>query len=207
MAAQTKWTSLAVIPRTYGPDAASIYTTPVLPDLTIGVLRREFSSRINSSAEFVRKKLHPSVCANEAPLALRWKPSCHRSEVLLPAAAPDLLADPEWLLQHYERAELHDQPALLLTVKVTQREPGPLHGFWERSREFARSEFVDRRGLPTVIAMHVPSLSPSRSPGKAHVHALVLARTLNEHGFGALQQLDGHTMRASVADAWLATAA
>lgn len=206
MAAKKKSTSLVVIPRTYGPDAASIYTTPVLPDLTVGVLRREFSSRINSSAEFTRKKLHPAVCDSDAPLA-RWNPSCHRTEVLLPAAAPDLLADPEWLMQHYERAELHDQPALLLAVKLTQLEPGPLHVHWERSREFARSEFVERRALPVVLAMHIPSLSPSRKPAKPHVHVLVLARTLGEHGFGALEQLDGHRMRESVADAWLATAA
>jgi hypothetical protein len=207
MVAKKKSTSLAVTPRVYGPDAAPIYTTPVGPGLTVGVLRREFSSRINSPAEFVRNKLHPAPCDADARRAQRWAPTCHRHEVLLPATAPDLLTDPEWLMQHYERAVLHDQPALLLAVKVSQLEAGSLHGFWERSREFARSEFVEQRSLPVVLALHVPSLSPSRSPGNTHVHVLVLARTLGEHGFGALQQLDGHKLRTSVADAWLATVA
>ena len=207
MATKKKANSLAVVPRTYGPDAAPIFMTQVAQGLTLGILRREFSARINSAAEFTRKKLHPAVCEADAPPAQQWSPTCHRHEVLLPAAAPDLLADPQWLLQHYERAELHDQLGLLLAVKVTQLHAGSLHGFWEQVREFARSEFVERRGLPTVLAMHVPSLSPSRAPAKTHVHVLVLARALNECGFGALEQIDGHRMRTSVANAWLATAA
>jgi hypothetical protein len=154
MAAKKKANSLAFIPRTHAPDAASIYMTPVVPGLTAGVLRREFSPRINSSAEFTRKKLHPAVCAVDVPPAQQWNPTCHRSEVLLPAAAPDLLADGQWLLQHYERAELHDQP----------NGPGTGRRTFTR-RRFRRDTFFDG---PTMVrdCFKCPSIRTGRSAGR-----------------------------------------
>lgn len=206
MATQSKATSLVVAPSTYAPDAPPIFAGRMMDGVTLGVLRREFSGRTNSAADFGWKKLHPVLPATSSAPGMSWQPSCYRHESLLPATASDLLMEPQHLLQLYERAVLPQQPGLLLSLKLTMLEDGSLHAFWERARSLAHSEFVERRGLPVLMVMHVPSLSPAKVPARTHIHVLALARKLGPHGFGALGEFNGEAGRDGLIEAWLATA-
>lgn len=206
MATKSKATSLVVAPSTYAPDAPPIFAGRMMEGVTLGVLRREFSGRINSAADFAWKKLHPVMPAESSVPGKAWQPTCHRYETLLPGTASDLLLEPQLLFEQYERAVLPDQPGLLLSIKLTMLQAGSLHAFYERARSLARTEFVERRGLPVTLVMHVPSLSPARMPARTHVHVLVLARKLGAHGFGELGQFNGEAGRDGLVEAWLATA-
>lgn len=192
--------------REYGPDAPPIYMHRVMEGLTVGLLLKQFSGRINSASEYAWKKLHPVTPVPGLSRPPEWGPNCHRFEVILPDAASDFLWDPRWIVEHYEQAELPGQNSLLLAVKITMRGDGTLHAFWERVRRFAHAELVQRRRLGVILALHVPCLSAAKSPGRPHVHLLAPVRTLGRLGFGSIGDVEGAAVRNSVAEAWIAAA-
>jgi len=143
----------------------------------IDILRRHFSNRVNTAADFGRRKCRPGMRSGAG-----WEVTAVRSDVVMPIGASDDLRDPQLLLERFDREALPWKEALL--VCVTLRFPGAanLHQAWETSRGFALEAFAVQRGLATVVVQHAPHVFGSNNPH--HVHLLVVPRRLTSLGFG-----------------------
>ncbi len=168
------------------------------PDFCFGVLRRHFSDRVNSAAEFGRRKCRPGMRSGAG-----WEVTAVRSDVVLPVGAFDDLRDPQLLLERFDREALLFKEALLVCVTLRFPQTPQLHLAWESARVFALEAFARRRGLATLVVQHAPHLLGSDSP--PHVHLLVVPRRLTTLGYGqyddAITCDDGQTL---VHKEWLA---
>ena len=147
-------------------------------ELGFGVVRRTLAGKTNDAREFVWKKLHP--VRRSASWTEAWRPSAARSDVLLPAAAPDALSDPFALCRAYEEASWSTVKDLVIVITFRLGD-GRLHTQFEHIRSFVRHAFCEQRQLPAILALHTPRASGVDRA--AHVHVMVLPRRLGE-GFG-----------------------
>ncbi len=179
------------------PDKPPLFTLPRTEvRLSFGVLRRNFSGRINSATDFVWSKLHPGRQMSSGGLAPDepWRPTAARIDVLLPKAAPDMFADPRELLRTFELALPDSQKDLLIVLKLAVDEDLPLHVSWEQARDFYRQAFLPHR-LAAAIVLHDPTRAGGRSPNPPHLHLLVPALTIGAGGWRGPTELardDGH---------------
>lgn len=172
-------------------------------DFLFGVLRRNYFDHINNAIDFCWAKLHPIKPANGMSyLNQPWQPSSDRHEILLPGGAPDLLVNPRRLLEIYEEQAPANQKDLLTAIKLTAPFGTPLHEFWETARTFARTALIAEHRLPTILVLHVPSVSGARSPNRPHIHLMALARELNGSGFSSFGRLANERAQVPLLAAW-----
>lgn len=144
-----------------------------------GVLRKVYGGRQNSAVEFGRRKMQPIAPQGDA-VSSPWPMTAERAEVVLPADAPDALADPEAFLEAVDTAAIDKT----LLVYVTLPYPGVprLHQAWESARAFAVR--LAGRGLASLVVMHAPGRVASSNP--VHCHLLIAPRVAGglgmEHG-------------------------
>lgn len=180
-----------------------VFTHAAINGLQFGVLRRRFSGT-NNAVAYGFLKLHPATAglnSSHRP----WVPTAQRVDILLPEGSSDLMSAPAALLQSFEDFAGPGQKDLLLHIKLQCPPSDRLHVFWERARRFARARFVEDEKLPVILVLHVPAARAScQEPGAPHVHMLVLARQLNELGWGATTKLARDEARFDLAAAWAA---
>lgn len=188
-----------------GANVARMFIEPpIASDLVFGVLRRNYLGLTNDARDFVRKKLQPIAPVNAAGSSMSgaWPVTATRHEVLLPTAASDTLNDPRRLVELFEDVAPAGQKDLVIAVKLTAPASGTLHAFWERARSFAMATFVDEYDLPVVLAMHLAQQSGTRAPTRPHIHAMALARELNEFGFAARTTIAVSAAQVGLVERW-----
>jgi hypothetical protein len=119
------------------------------PGFSFGVLRRAYRGRLNSAAEFCRRKGQP-VDPPGANDAIPWAITAERIEVLLPPDADDRLLDPRLLCEEADARSVEGEQALLTYVTIAFPNARRLHECWEEARAFALSCFTRQRGLAIV---------------------------------------------------------
>lgn len=176
---------------------------PIIPDFAFGVLRRRYFDHTNYAVDFIHAKLHPVAAQVEtAHSCTRWEPTAHSYDVLLPAEVPDVFSDPRVLVQFFEDSATQKQKDLVVMLKVTAPADNTLHAFWENVRAYSRAEFVEKRSLATVMALHVPGFSGAKTPARPHIHVMVLARTMSKLGFLGYCNIANSESQAPLVEAW-----
>lgn len=176
---------------------------PIIPDFVFGVLRRKYFDHINNAVDFIHAKLHPVTArVGLVPSRTRWEPTAHRYAVLLPAAVPDVFSDPRVLVQFFEDSAMQKQKDLVVMLKLTAPADSTLHEFWENVRAYSRLEFVEKRSLSTVMALHVPGFSGAKTPARPHIHVMVLPRTISKLGFLGYCDIANSESQAPLVEAW-----
>lgn len=140
-----------------------------------------------TAEEFIGKRLFPVNRPED--LTQAWpKPTCEKSDVILPRGAADHLWHPQDLARAYDRHTFNviRDIAVILTLRFPEIEEVPqtskLHEAWELARNFAYERLAMERSLAVVAVMHVPSRNAR--PGFPHVHLIAPARVLLPSGFG-----------------------
>lgn len=146
--------------------------------MVFGVLRRRYSDRINTAAEFARRKLQP-VAPDDGPAAAPWRITAERADVLLPVHAPDAFANPRTLFEAMDQHAVAHQPALLTYATIALSDCARLHQGWEAVRDFAHDIAVTRE-LAVMVVLHAPGrIAASNAP---HAHLLIVPRRIGPHG-------------------------
>lgn len=141
--------------------------------LVFGVLRRNYGDRLNSAAEFARRKMQPIAPAGD-PMVSPWRTTAERIDVVLPPGTDDDLADAETILTRMDEHAVAHQKALLVYLTLPFQDSDRLHMGWERCRDFAR--LIGReRGLASVLILHAPGAIGAPHP--PHCHLLIVPRT------------------------------
>lgn len=148
--------------------------------LTFGVLRKEYGGRKNSALEFGWRKCHVGRQPSDADFTA-WTPNVERVEVILPAKADDMLADPAVLLQQMDVTAAECEKALLVYITLPLGDVERVHVGWERARAFAR-RLACERDLASVLALHAPGRV--NTPFALHAHCLVVPRCIAGLGIG-----------------------
>lgn len=151
-----------------------------------------------------REPMSPKIVAKRRPAAKEGEiDTAERVEVLLPADAPQLYADADFLVQNFEEAYPADESLALAQVTLRFEDVPNLHGPYEKARAWARAEYVEGRGLPLILVLHAPFRMGSDNP--PHVHAMILPRRLTRFGWGKVErQLGTDRDRESARASWLA---
>lgn len=214
--------------RAFAYSSGPLFMQPPIDGLGFGVLRRHYHHHRNDTVAWVHGKLHPiapeagTAAGNRGAVqragagvgngsgtgvgtgtgAGRWAPTAIRWDVLLPADCPDVYADPALLCREFEAAAVERQKDLVLHLKLTADDAGPLHRFWERARGFAAEELVKAQSLPVILALHDPTQTGYHAANAPHIHVMGLARTLSARGFGRTTSLACDGAHAGFAAAW-----
>ena len=153
---------------------------PPIDGNSFGVTARTHGTGVNTAHSFIARSLFPVERANSE--ASPWVPTCFRHDVLLPEDAPDACHDPQLLCDMFKRQAMAGLYTLgvIMTLRFAQKDL--CHAAFELHRAFAREEFVTKRSLPVVFAMHVPQLSSRIA--LPHSHLVILARRLDGSHFG-----------------------
>ncbi|WP_265571062.1 hypothetical protein [Sphingomicrobium nitratireducens] len=151
-----------------------------------------------------RESISPKILAKRRPAAKEGViDTAERVEVLLPADAPQLYADVDFLVQNFEDGYPTDESLALAQVTLRFEEAPNLHAPYEAARSWVRSEYVDSRGLPVILVLHAPFRKGSDNP--PHAHAMVLPRRLTRFGWGKIDVRIGNDRdRRSAKESWLA---
>ncbi|MBB3763451.1 hypothetical protein [Sphingomicrobium lutaoense] len=132
--------------------------------------------------------------------------TAERVELLLPADAPEIYADPDLLVSEYEKSLSAKDRLAFAQVTMRFANAINLHGPYEVARQWLREEYVTGRGLPLLLVLHAPFRKGSANP--PHVHAMVLPRKLTRFGWSKVdRRLGSDGDRAAAREDWLATAA
>lgn len=172
----------------YAPERGAL---PAGVDLVHGVIKAHHAGRTNTVGEAIVRRLYP-----HGPTADR----CYYSELLMPPAAPDVLADPLPLVTRYQDQLLPDQADLLTITTFRFDHVLAAHAQWEIARAFVRDQIVVKRSLPVMLAHHLPGLAGRAA--KPHIHALACARALHGSTFGSFSDLTKPGAKALLAEGW-----
>lgn len=167
--------------------------------MSYGIAPRLKAGRRQTAHMIVARRLENFEAANLTPLT--GPPTCQRHDVLLPVDAPDHCWTPRGLCDHFEAQALPNQTDLfgVLTLRCAHRDPRP--AFWESARGFLRTQVVEARQLPVVMALHVPSIAARDL--QPHVHALVCLRRLPGPDFSVFDaELNGPNAKQILLDLW-----
>lgn len=162
-------------------------------------------ARLNwETGKGVREPISPKILAKRRPAAKEGKiDTAERVEVLLPADAPQLFADVDFLVQNFEDEYPAHESLALAQVTLRFEEAANLHGPYEQARAWARRELVEGRGLPLILVLHAPFRMGSDNP--PHAHVMILPRKLTRFGWGRVdRQLGTDRDRESARASWLA---
>jgi hypothetical protein len=121
---------------------------------------------------WVRKKMRPGDDPD-----FGW---AAKMEVLLPAHAPSVYANINFLLQRFDAVPPFDCHAMV-QVKIALSDAEPWHAAYESVRGYARAHFAVR--FPTILVAHVPAVAGLTGFGN-HIHCIALSRPLNINGLG-----------------------
>lgn len=150
------------------------------PDVSAGVIQVIGpDGQTNSMEASVCKRLYPH--RRPSSPSEPWRdPTCYHWDVVLPLGAhDDLWKDPQKLCRAYDAATFPGLRDLL--ISLTLRAPWleakgiRIHEFHQVVTGFAKARLAGR-GLPTIIAIHVPSRSGRPQAGPIHWHCLIAAR-------------------------------
>ena len=158
------------------PAAKGLDYTPAAPinGNSYGTALREHAGDINTAHTIVMRRLFPINRPKSATGP--WSPTCYRSDVLLPSHAPDACQRPQALCDLFETQAMEGLYSVAVIMTLRFPSIALRHDAWELHRAFARDEFVKKRSLPVVMAMHVPQLSSRMA--LPHTHLVILARRL-----------------------------
>lgn len=162
-------------------------------------------ARLNWEAgKGVRESISRKILAKRRPAAKEGRiDTAERVEVLLPADAPQIYADVDFLVQNFEEAYPVDESLALAQVTLRFEDAPNLHSPYEKARAWARAEYVEGRGLPLILVLHAPFRMGSDNP--PHAHAMILSRQLTRFGWGKIdRQLGTDRDRESARASWLA---
>ncbi|MCJ7420435.1 MobA/MobL family protein [Sphingomicrobium astaxanthinifaciens] len=154
-----------------------------------------------------RESIAPMFLAKRRPGAKEGNvDTAERVELLLPADAPEIYADPDFLVSDYEKSLSAKDRLAFAQVTMRFAEAMNLHGPYEVARQWLREQYVKGRGLPLLLVLHAPfRMGSDNAP---HVHAMVLPRKLTRFGWSKVdRRLGSDGDRATAREAWLATAA
>ncbi|MDO9489677.1 MAG: hypothetical protein Q7J32_14980 [Sphingomonadaceae bacterium] len=179
-------------------SVVTLYDNPAgkLADFDFAWLRVTAKGQTNSAAALAFEKLTLRTFEAGAP----WDKRAWKSELLLPAGAPDILDEPRTLFERIDTM-MPPQGRRDLGMVLTFWTPATptLHRAWEQVRAFVRTSLVDERGLPVLVVQHAPHLAGQVTP--PHIHALVSARRLT-FDLGAFTELEGDTAQLELFEEW-----
>jgi hypothetical protein len=161
------------------------------PNLVFGVIRATLAGVPNTAMEAVMRRLFPVARPKDPHLP--WpRPTCFKSDVLLPHWANSDYFDPQALCRAYD-AQTWDgvrDLAIIMNFRFPEAQSvggGPptmsLAEIYELVRSYAYLRLTLKRGLATVLAMHVPSRA-GVADAAPHCHVICLSRVLSIEGFG-----------------------
>lgn len=171
----------------YVPDLTQVAGV----DVAFGIIRPEHAGKSITATDAIQRRLRPGAGAL----------LCHRHEVLLPPGAADMLIDLDMLVARYEAQLLpkHRDLIVMLTMRFA---PGlPIHQQWELARGFVREKMVVAERLAVVLVQHQPGFR-GFADGKPHVHAMALARRLENSHFLGFSPLVKEGAKAKLGAAW-----
>lgn len=160
-------------------------------DISFGVIRSTHGGKAVTARSAVERRLMPNANG----------PLCHRQELLLPPGAADMLLDLELLLACHEKQLIPDQRDLITIFTMRFGRGAALHEQWELARGFVRERMVIAEQLAVVLVQHQPGFCGYRN-GKAHVHAMALARRLENSHFVGFSPLIDDGAKAKLGAAW-----
>lgn len=126
--------------------------------------------------------------------------TCHRSALLLPPNAPDLLDSMEAVLDRHEKQQLPEQRDLLLIFTMRFDAAMPAHRQFRLACDFAYARLARERNLAVVMAQHQPGLAGWQN--KPHCHAFAFARELHGSHFLGFTPLVKPGAKAILAAEW-----
>lgn len=149
-----------------------------------------------------REPIAPKILAKRRPGHQdAAEDSAERVEVLLPAEAAQIFADPDFLVDDYERNLAANARLAYAQVTVRFKDAFNLHFPYETARTWVRSEYVDSRGLPVILVLHAPFRKGSDN--LPHAHAMVLPRRLTRFGWGKTDfQIGNDRDRQTAKESW-----
>jgi hypothetical protein len=179
--------------------AGMAYVPVGTPEVGYGVVRRRLGDTTNDTRDFIWRKLHP--VQRPASWDKSWSPTAMRWDILLPAAAPDDLAGPFTVTRAYEEAAWDEIKDLVICITLRLDPTRALHAQYEDVRAFAKSNLVEDRELPVILAIHDPAAAATDRP--PHIHIMALARKLGRR-FGTFAEpaLCSDRGAAIIADEW-----
>jgi hypothetical protein len=154
-----------------------LYLNPAGPSaigLVFGVLRKAYAGRTNSALEFGWRKAHVGSGHANSDVG-KWSPNVERVEVILPAGANDMLADPSVLLAQMDAGAAECEKALLVYLTLPLGDVDRVHVGWERARAFA-CHIARKRDLASVLTLHAPGRV--NAPFPLHAHCLIVPRRI-----------------------------
>lgn len=146
--------------------------------LTFGVLRKTYAGHMNSALSFGWRKAHLGRDPDDADLT-RWAPNAERVEVILPAAADEMLTNAATLLGQMDAHASECEKALLLYLTLPLGDMDRVHVGFERARSFSVQLARDRH-LATVLVLHAPGVI--NQPYPLHAHCLIVPRRITGLG-------------------------
>lgn len=154
-----------------------------------------------SIASQIEKKLAPGSGLGGEPSDLE----AAKSELLVPAFAPESYADLGLCLYSYDRSFSAAEANAYVQLTFTFPEAMNMHHCYEMVRAFIRAEIVDKpeRNLPVVLILHKPQESGSLND--PHIHACALLRRVNQLGWCAYDRsLPTDQGNREIYEAWVA---
>jgi hypothetical protein len=152
-------------------------------------------------ASRIEKKLNPGSGLDGEPSDME----ATKSELLVPAFAPDAYADLGLCLYSYDRSFSAAETNAYVQLTFSFPEAMNTHHCYEMVRSFVRAELVDglHRNLAVLLILHKPQESGSLND--PHIHACVLLRRLNQLGWGPYDKsLPTDAGNRDIYEAWVA---
>lgn len=166
-----------------------MFTDPLGPmdGFSFGLLRTSMRGVPNNVAGFAYAKLNP--CKPEADAAATrglWPCTAADAAVALAPGVADVWNDPALLFTRYGSELLPYETGALLILTLRFSLDHTRHDMFDLGYAFALERLARGRRLSTMVVLHVPGESVSRS--LPHVHLVSLARTHSASGFGAYDE-------------------
>lgn len=149
-----------------------------------------------------RESIAPRFLKKRRPAAALDQPdTAERIDTLLPPDAPQDYADPDFLVEQFERRVESDTTVAFAQVTLRFPDAPNLHHPYETCRAWARDYFVQGMGLPVMAILHAPFRAGSDNA--PHVHLMILPRRLGRYGWlEACRELGNDTNRDAVRQSW-----
>lgn len=166
------------------------------PNLVFGVIQASLAGMQNTAAQAVFRRLFP--VAKPKSVDAPWpRPTCFRHDVLLPHWANADYVDPQVLCRAYDAQAWEGVKDIAIIMNFRFPEAQSARGalptmslteMYELVRSYAYFRLTLKRGLATVLAMHVPSRAGFAN-AVPHCHVISLSRELSIEGYGAFSPL------------------
>ncbi len=166
-----------------------MFTDPLgsMEGFSFGLLRKSMRGTPNSVAGFAFAKLNPrQPSATELATRGLWPCTAADAAVALAPGVADIWSDPALLFTRYETELLPDETGALVVLTLRFTLDHTRHDMFDQAYAFALERLARARRLSTMVVLHVPGESVSRS--LPHAHLVAIARTHSASGFGAYDE-------------------